>query len=646
MGYFIYNKENTKRSEKMSTRVKSNLMLILAVAISLLIIFTPFLFAKLNSNYTHSPISQNGIADFSDTRTDKNAPIYLKGDWAEYKGSWIITDEVDRTNIQTSKTTLPTKFFNSYEEINSSLGSHSSYVLTVKNLDMQNAVIYIPHFAGSYRIFVNGVIVSQSGDYNGADSRADLSISANVLNFSKDDTYEIVVEISCNYISGLYMTPAIANAKHVSTHSGLVSTFRSIIFGAICFCTILFFVYSITKEQIFHSKWLPVLFLVIMFRLTISTEGFSAFYFIFSDIDYEQLMLLICSSTFIIKLVSLLFYTETLDIKLNQNLSVAFCFAFLVFTGVYCFFPKTVYTPFHNIIVQLATVPLDLILIGYLTDSIARKVPYSVFYTVGYIAIFSGLMVDCFYTNGLIPFDCSSYLPILCAFFVIAFSGIFIRKITEIYNAALKAAELSKQLTEANTAIMVSQIQPHFLYNALNTIKYLIKRDPKTAENAVVSFSYYLRGNMDSLTQKAPIPFTDELNHIKHYCDIELLRFGDKINIEYDIKCDAFSVPALSVQPIVENAIKHGVTKKPEGGTVKITSFEENDFYCIKIDDDGIGFDALAPDYAGDEYHAHVGLSNVSQRLEKMCNATVDIQSHEGEGTHVTIKIPRTEENL
>lgn len=627
----------------MNTRTKSNLLLILAVATALAVVAAPFLLAGFNAQRTHAPKAQSGITDFSGTVTNKKTPIYLKGEWLEYQGKWIVTDSLDKNTLNENKFSLPVNFLSSFEDINSPLGDKSSYILTVKNLDMQNAVIYIPHFAGSYRIFINGYLVSQSGEYSLEGTKANLSANTSLLNFSKDSTYEIIIEVSCNYMPGLYMTPAIANSQYISSRSGSAATLRSMIFGAVAFCTILFCAFSITKRKIFHSKWLPVLFLVIMFRLAISTEGYSSFSFIFSELDYEQLTLLICSSTFIIKLVSLLFYTETLDIKLNKTLSLIFCLLFLLFTAIYCAIPKTVYTPFYNIIVQLATLPLDIILLGYLTKSIARKVPYSLFYTIGYIAILSGLLIDCFYTNGLIAYNSSSYLPLLFAFFVISFSVIFIKKTTEIYNAALKAAELDKQLSEANMAIMVSQIQPHFLYNALNTIKYLIKRDPKKAEKAIVSFSQYLRRNMDSLTQKTPIPFTDEMEHVKHYSDIELLRFGDRINVEYDIKCDHFSVPALSIQPIVENAIKHGITKNPDGGTVKISSYEEENFYCVRVDDDGIGFDVENPDYADDRNHAHIGLSNVAKRLKSISNADFEIRSREGEGTNVIIKIPKTE---
>lgn len=646
-GQILYNVINRREFRRgvgilnLKTRTKSNLLLILAVAAVLAVVSVPFLFAQLNAKRAHAPVAQNGISDFSNALTNEKIPFYLKGEWTEYPGKWIISDSLEKNSLRSNPYTLPVNFFSSFEDIDTPLGDKSSYVLKIRNLDMQNAVIYIPHFAGSYRIFINGYIVSQSGEYTDVGSKANLSADTALLNFSKDSDYEIVIELSCNYMPGLYMTPAIANAEYASSRTSSASTLRSIIFGAVAFCTALFFAYSITKRKIFHSKWLPVLFLVIMLRLAISTEGFSSFSFIFSKLDYEQLTLLICSSTFIVKLVSLLFYTETLDIKLKKSLSAVFCVLFLLFTALYCAVPKTVYTPFYNIIVQFATLPLDIILLGYLTNSIARKVPYAFFYTVGYTAILSGLLIDCYYTNGLISYNSSSYLPVLFAFFVVSFSAVFIKQITQIYNAALKAAELDKQLSEANMAIMVSQIQPHFLYNALNTIKYLIKRDPQTAEKAIVSFSYYLRRNMDSLTEKAPIPFTDEIAHVKHYSDIEMLRFGDRVNVEYDIKCDCFSIPALTIQPIVENAIKHGITKNPDGGTVKISSFEDEDFFFVKVDDDGIGFDIDNPDCTDNINHAHIGLSNVAGRLKSISNADFEIRSREGDGTHVTIKIPK-----
>jgi LytS/YehU family sensor histidine kinase len=185
---------------------------------------------------------------------------------------------------------------------------------------------------------------------------------------------------------------------------------------------------------------------------------------------------------------------------------------------------------------------------------------------------------------------------------------------------------------------MLSQIQPHFLYNALNTIKYLVRRDTEMAEKAIVEFSLYLRGNMDSLTQKKPIPFRTELSHIRHYCEIEKMRFGKKLEIEYDIETDDFYVPTLSIQPLVENSIKHGVTKKPEGGTVTIHTYQDENNFYVNITDDGVGFD---PNRPLSSERSHVGFKNIKNRLETMLGAKIEVSSVVNEGTNTLVTLPK-----
>ena len=148
---------------------------------------------------------------------------------------------------------------------------------------------------------------------------------------------------------------------------------------------------------------------------------------------------------------------------------------------------------------------------------------------------------------------------------------------------------------------------------------------------------------MESITQKTPIPFKEELEHIKNYCDIELLRFGDKIEIIYDTEFVEFNVPSLTIQPLVENAIKHGVTKKAEGGKVLLSTRLLDDYYYVIIEDDGVGFDPQNPDYTPDDNHAHVGIQNVTHRLKTMVNAEISIESQIDIGTKITIKIPKGE---
>ena len=209
----------------------------------------------------------------------------------------------------------------------------------------------------------------------------------------------------------------------------------------------------------------------------------------------------------------------------------------------------------------------------------------------------------------------------------------------EQYLESIRYQRMQKELYEAKVSVMVSQIQPHFMYNALSSIAMLCTIDPKTARKATTTFAKYLRGNMDSIKQTNPVPFTQELEHLKKYLYIEQLRFGDMLNIEYDIQATDFVLPLLSIQPLVENAVKHGVGMKKQGGTVTISTRETLDAFEVIISDDGVGFDTSAE--RKDDGRSHIGMENTRKRIKEMCGGEVRIESKIGEGTVATVVLPK-----
>ena len=213
----------------------------------------------------------------------------------------------------------------------------------------------------------------------------------------------------------------------------------------------------------------------------------------------------------------------------------------------------------------------------------------------------------------------------------------------QVAQIASERERAEKELYEAKVAVMTSQIQPHFMYNALTSIAMMCQIDPETAQEATVTFAKYLRGNMDSLKQTKPVPFETELEHLKKYLYIEKLRFGKKLNVEYDIRATDFCIPMLSVQPLVENAVKHGVGMKKKGGTVTISTRETDSAFEVIISDNGVGFDTSAP--KADDGRSHVGMENTRSRLKQMCGGEITIQSTVGEGTTATITLPKEEQH-
>lgn len=203
-------------------------------------------------------------------------------------------------------------------------------------------------------------------------------------------------------------------------------------------------------------------------------------------------------------------------------------------------------------------------------------------------------------------------------------------------------AQKEKQLWESQIALTISQIQPHFLYNTLSTIAELCRKDPEMAEEVTNRFAGYLRMNLEHMGDRTPVSFQKELAHVRTYLWIEKIRFQDAIRVVYDIRTENFRLPALSVQPLVENAVKHGMMGSEKVCTITIMASQTKTGYQVVIRDDGCGFDVTQR--IKNDGRDHVGIDSVRSRLEMMVNGTLTITSEIGKGTKVVIDIPDEEE--
>ena len=202
-------------------------------------------------------------------------------------------------------------------------------------------------------------------------------------------------------------------------------------------------------------------------------------------------------------------------------------------------------------------------------------------------------------------------------------------------------AKTERELTDSRITSMLSQIRNHFIFNVLGTISTYCKTDPQKADEALIKFSRYLRRNMRYLDTKDEVLFTTEVAQIEDYVALEQMRFGDMVTFGEDLEVTDFLLPPLTVQPLVENAIKHGLTIPGKKGTVCLSTRREPDAICISVEDDGVGFDPQKLDEA-----ASIGIRNIRQRLQYMSAATLTIESTPGQGTKAVIRIPIKEGKL
>lgn len=248
-------------------------------------------------------------------------------------------------------------------------------------------------------------------------------------------------------------------------------------------------------------------------------------------------------------------------------------------------------------------------------------------------SIYSLLPIVAMFIEYLTEINCIFYSS-TALLILLVYVGINQKNRLIAYNQSVELQAKESEMKETEQKVMMGNIQPLFIQTVLASIADMAEKDPKRAESTTSSFATYLRMNLNSVGKNEPVPFEEELKHADSYLELEENIRPGRIHVEHNIEAYNFFLPVLTLQPIVENAIVHGIIPNG-GGTIKLWSREDEDSFYIGVDDDGIGFDSTLAVKG-------VGISNTRSRLEKFCGGTVKIESEKGKGTKVTIKIPKT----
>ena len=209
----------------------------------------------------------------------------------------------------------------------------------------------------------------------------------------------------------------------------------------------------------------------------------------------------------------------------------------------------------------------------------------------------------------------------------------------------LSGAE-SEQTQERERQSIIHQINPHFVFNTLATIRIITRVNSDLAYDMIYDFSKYLRAVIQSLTNPENITFKEEMDYVISYTNLQRIRFGDNIGINIDIRETDFMIPPMALQPLLENAIIHGLKKGKLKGRVSIRSYQNTEEYIVQVEDDGAGFDVKKYNGIPEEGSLkESGLQRVRNRLEQMLGGKLEVKSTIGKGTVVTLHIPRLPED-
>ena len=195
-------------------------------------------------------------------------------------------------------------------------------------------------------------------------------------------------------------------------------------------------------------------------------------------------------------------------------------------------------------------------------------------------------------------------------------------------------AQQQREIAHERASVMVLQMRPHFIYNTLMSIHSLCSLDPEKAQQITMDFTNYLRKNFTAVASESTIPFSTELEHTRAYLAVEQAQYDDMLVVDWDTPFTRFRLPPLTLQPIVENAVKHGMDLDSDPLRISIRTRYTDSGTDIIVEDNGPGFDP------SDESKPHTTLNNIRQRLEMMCGGSMSIMPRDGGGTVVTVTIP------
>lgn len=234
----------------------------------------------------------------------------------------------------------------------------------------------------------------------------------------------------------------------------------------------------------------------------------------------------------------------------------------------------------------------------------------------------------------------TSLITRICAMVIIIFEFILLASHLQEKYKLQKAME--EQNENLKTQYFTTQIRPHFIMNTLGAIRAMIRVDAEKAYEMLYDFSKYIRKNIEEKDYSKPIPFLEEIDYIRTYLKLEQIRFGDRIKVKMELEYTDFWILPLTIQPFVENAIKHGLQVVNRGGTLWIRSYYLDERVYIEVEDDGVGFDVASLTKKFDEGKS-LGMRSAMYRLKYKMNGTYSIKSNMEEkssGTLIHIELP------
>lgn len=589
------------------------------------------------------PRVENGIMDLRDWSLGSDGNIKLDGNWEFYWNQLIPPGGFGESRAKLTGYYPVPKYWTKYKGLDLPSRGYATYrILIDTNGGTQPLSIKTPEIYTEYSLWVNGRLIDGNGSFAGRPVRY---LRPDIYTFDVNSpTIELVLQMK-NYAhknAGIGQSFILGVPEYVNKARNAKAAV-DVLFFAVCFFAglyhaILYFFRKKERELLYFVA----LCIAVSIRSILSNETWLMQFF--PDLPFE-IGSRVLTTTIPACMVSMLLYTRELY---KEEMPVIVVNILLGFSGLYELLiiaaPTFIYSSLFNY--YLITVDVLFVTGIYCSiKSIRKGRRESAIFLAGAVLLGIGAFNDMLYYNQLL--DTGYYLSLGLMAFVVIQAIVLAVRYSNAYRAIERLSEnlraSMEQTTAAETAFLQAQIKPHFLYNALNTIADCCETDSQEAGKLILSLAKYLRGTLDFENVGGIISLKKELELVKAYTTIEKARF-DNLQVKTEVEDGLLDIqlPPLTIQPLVENAIKHGIRKKTEGGTVLIRIHTDGGDAVFSVEDNGAGMEAgkaeelLNTPRGG----ASVGIYNIHTRLVRKYGRGLAIKSVPGRGTAVGFIIP------
>lgn len=605
----------------------------------IVLIFYLLPFWYLNSGAAVQIKAQNGILNIENWDMEANTPLSLDGQWEFYWKEFLTVYEISDAGpdllVQVPST------WNEYSLDGQGLPGegYGTYRLHVKTGLLQGDILglSIPAFSSAYRLYVDDKLVAQNGTISSTASEEIGEYKPQTVYFSvPSNEFDLIIQVSNHqYARGGFWCPMhIGSQSQITEFDDSVLMKNMIVIGAFLIVALFYIASFILMKETKANLYFGLL--CISAIISYDTSGQLALTKTIPGISLDTVIFIWFSSCTWTMMFTLLYMNKLFESRVSKIVVRVFMVLVILIQTFYILAPTPIFTAFGHITNYIEILCMFSAAMIAIMGAIKKK-KNGWLNLISLIIILVTVIYDTLYYTNVIQ---SSHGGIL-------YVGLFVFLLVQMLIKAISIKEYYENKNAAELRFLQAQIKPHFLYNALNAIISISREDQERATNLLVSFSNYLRGCFNFKSTDNQTLLRKEMEHVNAYLEIEKARFEERIEFSIILPEHLdYHIPVLVLQPIIENAIVHGLLPKPEGGKIEIIIKEKGSYLEFSVKDNGIGMDDRETwNKQSEGMQNGIAIGNIDSRLKGLYGTGLTIMSEKMIGTEVRWCIPIKERN-